>query len=50
VYRPLMSVIGSTNMTAVTITRDVLGLGLLLLGITAAARLPRLTNQYRGGF
>lgn len=45
-YRPVMSVIGS-KPTAATITRDVLGIGLLLLGITAAARLPRLTNQYR---
>ena len=45
-YRPVVAVVAAetTKLTAMTIFRDVLGIALLLLGMTAAARIPRLTN------
>jgi hypothetical protein len=46
-YRPAAAIVAPAGLPGITVFRDVLGIGVLLLGITAASRLPRLTNQYR---
>jgi hypothetical protein len=43
-YRPVVTVVAAVEPTTMTIFQDVLGIALLLLGMTAAARIPRLTN------
>ena len=43
-YRPVVAVVAATPPTTPMIFWDVLGIALLLLGMTAAARIPRLTN------
>lgn len=47
VYRPVSAAVAATPVPSARIFTAVLGLGLLLLGVTAAARLPRLTNKWR---
>jgi hypothetical protein len=47
IYRPVSAAVAATPVPSKQIFTDVLGLGLLLLGVTAAARLPRLTNKWR---
>ena len=47
VYRPVSSAVATAPIRSTQVFGDVLGLGLLLLGVTAAARLPRLTSQWR---
>jgi hypothetical protein len=55
-YRPVVAALNpGMDYPASSILRDVVGIGLLLLGITAAARIPRLTDKWRwwalsGGF
>jgi hypothetical protein len=48
-YRPVEAALGS-DYSAALILGDVTGIGLLLLGLTAAARIPRLTDRYRWWF
>jgi hypothetical protein len=43
-YRPVVALVATSEPSAVTLFTDVLGLAALLLGITVAARIPRLTN------
>jgi hypothetical protein len=45
-YRAIAAALGN-HPTAHEIVADVSGIGLLLLGMTAASRLPRLTDKYR---
>ena len=47
IYRPVSSAVADMPVPATQVFGDVLGLGLLLLGVTAAARLPRLTSKWR---
>jgi len=51
-YRPVAAALISTVPApdAKYVFFDVAGIGLLLLGVTAAARLPRLTNKWRWWF
>ena len=46
-YRPVVAVVAKVKPTTPEIFWDVLGIALLLLGMTAAARIPRLTNGRR---
>lgn len=47
IYRPVSSAVALDPVPSKQVFGDVLGLGLLLLGVTAAARLPRLTSKWR---
>lgn len=46
-YRPVSAAITDQTLDSKYVFYDVLGIGLLLLGVTTAARLPRLTNKWR---
>jgi hypothetical protein len=50
-YRPVVAVVTSapaaTSPTASTVFTDVLGIALLLFGMTVGARIPRITNRWR---
>jgi hypothetical protein len=45
-YRPVAGALHA-DLPPMKVARDVLGIGLLLLGVTAAARIPRLTSKWR---
>jgi hypothetical protein len=45
-YTPVSGVLKPDGLPAWSVLRDVLGIGLLLLGVTAAGRLPRLTDTW----
>ena len=45
-YRPVAGLVVSP-LSPLTVFRDVLGISTLLLGVTAATRIPRLTNKWR---
>ena len=45
-YRPVAGAL-KADSSPLVVGRDVLGIGLLLLGITAATRIPRLTSKWR---
>ena len=49
-YRPVADVLHPEGLPSWTVVRDVTGIGLLLLGVTAAGRLPRLTQERRWWF
>lgn len=46
-YRPASDIMVKGGLSSWTVVRDVIGMGLLLFGITAAGRLPRLMQQKR---
>jgi hypothetical protein len=48
-YRPVSNalMIGSPPLSALLIGGDVVGIAFLLLGVTASARIPRLTSKWR---
>jgi hypothetical protein len=45
-YRPVAGALNA-HLSPLLVLRDVLGIGLLLLGVTAATRIPRLTSKWR---
>ena len=47
IYRPVSAAVALNPVPSTQVFYDVLGLGLLLLGVTAAARMPRLTSKWR---
>jgi hypothetical protein len=47
IYRPVSAAVAPEPIPSPQVFGDVFGLGLLLLGVTAAARIPRLTNLWR---
>lgn len=44
-YRPAAAVLGA-QVSQFVVLKDVIGIGLLLLGVTAASRIPRLTSLW----
>jgi hypothetical protein len=48
-YRPVSNalLIDSPPLSALVVSRDVAGIAFLLLGVTASARIPRLTSKWR---
>ena len=46
-YRPVAVAVTNGALRPLTVARDVTGIALLLLGVTAAARIPRLTSRWR---
>jgi hypothetical protein len=46
IYRPVTTLLEASDLSASSVARDILGIGTLLLGMTAAGRIPRLTHRW----
>jgi hypothetical protein len=49
-YRPVAVALTDGALRPLTVARDVTGIAMLILGVTAAARIPRLTSRWRWWF
>jgi len=49
-YRPVAVALTDGALMPLTVARDVTGIAMLILGVTAAARIPRLTSLWRWWF